>query len=180
MRIVNRNGLWWSTEVINTAPAAYGAYTFTLASRVDTLDPSVVAGLFTWDDLGEAPAYGEVDVEFSRWGDPLTANNAQFVVQPWDLAGHRHQFPMQLQGDLSTHRFIWQPTSVQFDSYQGLASPPAPGDLIESWLFSGSDVPPPGRGNVRINFWLYQSLPPTNGQPVELIVKSVSFAPASR
>jgi hypothetical protein len=178
LRIVNRSGVWWSTEVINTDPAAYGTYTFTLASYVDTIDPNAVVGLFTWDDLGDPPAYGEIDVEFSRWGNPSAANNAQFVVQPYYAAGHLHPFPMQLQGELSTHRFEWQPDSVQFASYQGLASPPTPGDLIESWTYSGSDVPPPGRGNARINLWLFNGVPPTNGQPLELIVRSFQFSPA--
>jgi hypothetical protein len=179
LRIVNRSGVWWSTEVISTDPAAYGTYTFTLASHVDTVDPNAVVGLFTWDDLGDAPAYGEIDVEFSRWGNPSAANNAQFVVQPYNTAGHLHPFAVQLQNDTSTHRFYWQPSSVQFASYQGLASPPLPGDLIESWTYNGSDVPPSGRGNARINLWLVTGLPPSNGQPVELVVKSFQFSPAS-
>lgn len=169
---------WWSTEVINTNLTAYGAYTFTLASRVDTLDPNAVAGLFTWDELDEVYSHTELDVEFSRWSDPGALQNAQYVVQPYQTAGNRHQFAMQQTQDTSTHGFLWQPGSVHFASYQGAASPPAPGDLIESWVYTGAGVPPAGQANVRLNLWLVNGQPPATGQPLELIVQSFAFTPA--
>jgi hypothetical protein len=84
---------------------------------------------------------------------------------------------MQLNGDISSHRFVWQSGAVQFDSYQGTTWPPAPSDWIQSWLYTGADVPPATSGHVRINAWLYNSVPPINGQPVELIVESYAFTP---
>lgn len=170
---------WWSTEVINTDLTAYGAYTFILASRVDTLDPNAVTGLFTWDELDEVYSHTELDVEFSRWSDPGALQNAQYVVQPYQTAGNRHQFAMQQTQDTSTHRFLWQPGSVRFASYQGAVSPPAPSDLIESWVYTGADMPPAGQANVRLNLWLvHGSQPPASGQPLELIVQSFDFTPA--
>ncbi len=179
LTISYRDGRWWSSEVINIAPVAYGAYTFTLISRVDTLDPNAVAGLFTWDELGEVYSHSELDVEFSRWGVPAAVYNAQYVVQPYQSAGHRHQFAMTLLQDASTHRFLWQPGSVHFASYQGAASSPGPGNLIESWAYLGPDVPPPGQGNVRINLWLVNGAPPAFGQPLELVIQSYAFSPTA-
>lgn len=175
LRISYRNGRWWSTEVINTEPLAYGIYTFTLASRVDQLDPWAVAGLFTWDTGAPQVNYREIDIELSRWGQPAN-DNAQFVVQPWSTPGNMHRFDVQLQSTASTHRFEWLPDQVRFASYRGNASPPAAGDLIEAWTYNGADVPPIGGGHVRINLWLAEGHPPAG--PQELIVESFQQPPS--
>jgi hypothetical protein len=176
LNVVYRNGQWYSTEVFTAAPLGYGVYTFTLASRVDQLDKNVVLGLFTWDDTAPQYNYREIDIEFSRWGEEA-GDNAQFVVQPWDHAGNRHRFNMVLQGNYSTHSFDWSADSIMFSSFQGHASLPAPGDEIESWLYTGADIPPAGAGNARINLWLLNGNPPSDGQGVEMIVESFRFAP---
>lgn len=176
LRINYHDGRWWSTEVINAEPLAYGTHTFTLASRVDQLDPWPVVGLFTWDTGAPQVAYREIDIEHSRWGQPAN-DNAQFVIQPWDTAGHMHRFDVQLQSDVSTHRFEWLPGEVRFASYRGYASPPTPDDLIEAWTYTASDVPPVGGGHLRINFWLFEGHPPA--EPQEVIVESVSFTPVN-
>ena len=38
-------------------------------------------------------------------------------------------------------------------------------------------VPPTGQENVRINLWLYRGHPPTNRNPVEIIVNRFEFIP---
>jgi hypothetical protein len=74
LKIVERNGTWFSTEVASDNSFGYGTYVFTLGSSVDTLDPNAVLGLFTWDasdnaDNGCANANSELDIEFSMWGN---------------------------------------------------------------------------------------------------------------
>ena len=76
----------------------------------------------------------------------------------------------------STHSFFWQTDSIQFLSYQGRNWPPDPGSEIESWLYEGADVPPEGDGNARINLWLLNGLPPSDGQEVEVIIESFEFS----
>ena len=174
LKIVYRNGRWYCSEVINTAALGYGIYTFTLASRVDQLDRNMVLGLFTWDDTAPEHNYREMDIEFARWG-VADGDNAQYVVQPYQHAGNLHRFKMVLQGDYSTHSFAWRPDSVAFSSFQGRASPPAPGDRIETWPYTGADIPPPGQENARINFWLFRGSPPANGQGAEVIVEAFRF-----
>jgi len=175
LNIVYRDGRWYCTEAFTTRPLGHGTYTFTLASRVDQLDKNVVLGLFTWDDTAPEHHYREIDIEFSRWG--LEENdNAQYVVQPWDNPGNRHQFDMELQEDYSTHSFAWEPDRVNFSSFQGHESPPDPGDEIESWFYTGASVPPEGKGNARINLWLLGGNPPSDGQEVEVVVAAFDFA----
>jgi hypothetical protein len=175
LNIAYRNSRWYSTEVFTTRPLGHGIYTFTLASRVDQLDRNVVLGLFTWDDTAPAHHYREIDIEFSRWGEQ-EGDNAQYVVQPWDTPGNRHRFNVELQGEHSTHSFAWSLDQVHFSSFHGHASPPAPGDEIDAWLYAGADTPPAGRGNARINLWLLGGNPPSDGQEVEVIVEVFSFS----
>lgn len=176
LRIVYRNGAWRCTEVFTTAPLGYGSYTFVLAGPVDQLDQNVVLGLFTWDDTAPQHNYREIDIEFSRWGEE-TGETAQFVVQPWDRAGNRHHFDAVLTQGVSAHRFVWSADSIDFTSVQGRTFPPAPGDLIESWLYRGRDVPPAGAESARINLWLLNGQAPSDGQAVEVIIESFAFEP---
>ncbi len=169
LKIVYRDGRWNCTEVITNDPLGYGTYTFELASRVDLLDKNVVLGLFTWDDSAPQVNYREVDIEFSRWGEDA-AQNVQYVVQPWDHPGNRYRFDLVLADGISTHSFEWRVDQVNFDSTQNSVN-------LKSWQYSGSDIPPAGNGNARINLWLLNGLPPSDGQDVEVIVQSFSFLP---
>ncbi len=174
MKIVYRSYRWYCTEVFATQPMGHGTYTFTLASPVNTLDRNVVLGLFTWDDTSSAYAHREIDVELARWGE-ATGPNAQYVVQPYATPGHRHQFYFTAPDAHSTHSFFWTTGRVQFDSYGA-----DPGTPLESYTYLGSDVPPAGQGNARINLWLFGGQPPSNGQDVEVIVEAFEFTPTAQ
>ena len=169
LTITAKDGKWYATEVFTEAPLGYGTYTFTLASRVDQLDKNAVLGLFTWDEAAPANNYREIDIEFSRWGQDV-GDNAQYVVQPFESPGNRHRFPIALTGLYSTHSFKWEADQILFTSYQG--SMPSLGAQMESWSYTGADVPPVGAGNARINLWLYNGVPPSNGQRVEVVIES--------
>ena len=175
LRIVKRGGRWYCSEVYSAKALGFGTYTFTLASRVDQLDKNVVLGLFTWDDAAPEYAYREIDIELSRWGD-VAAANAQFVVQPWDHPGNRHRFEIALSSVFSTHSFRWSAGEIFFSSYLGHA--PTLGDAIETWSYTGADIPPAGAGHARINLWL-NSGAPSNGHSVEVVVESFRFVPGS-
>ncbi|MCP8313901.1 MAG: caspase family protein [archaeon] len=147
------DGNWYCAEVYTTQSFGYGKYIFYVASRVDQLDKNVVAGLFTWDD---APEYNhrEIDIEFSRWGNE-TNDNSQYVVQPYDQPDNMKRFNMELTGDYSTHSFVWEPSTIIFQSLHGhYASPPDPSYIIRSWPYVGDDNPIPGNEKVHINLYL--------------------------
>ena len=167
------DGGWYATEVFTTRRFGYGTYTFTLASRVDNLDRNVVLGLFTWDDKAPAQNYRELDIEFARWGQ-ATADNAQYVVQPYQNSGNLVRFTMP-SAAVSTHRFVWKANRVEFSSYQGATANPA--NLITSWTYTGDDVPPAGKANARINLWLNGGIAPSNGQPSEIVIEDFTYTP---
>jgi hypothetical protein len=165
----NASGTWTTSEIIGPTSFGYGTYTFVLGSRVDTLDPNAVLGLFTWSD--KAPyAHRELDIEFARWGNAADPTNAQYVVQPWDGANHLARFT-QPSATVSTQRFTWRAGSVSWQSLD------ASNIVIASYTYTGSDVPVPGDERVHLNFWLFNGAAPTNAQPAEVIVRSFSFAP---
>lgn len=175
LHIVNRWGRWYCTEVFTEAPLGYGKYIFRLASRVDQLDKNIVLGLFTWDDTAPEHNYREIDIEFSRWGVERE-DYAQYVVQPWDRSGNLHRFNMVLTEDNSTHGFDWQADQVFFQSLKGHQSfPGQTSEEIESWTYTGGDIPSEGEGNARINLWLFGGNPPSNSESAEVIIDSFQF-----
>jgi hypothetical protein len=173
LNIVQRDGKWYSTEVVCQDTLQYGAYTLSLASRVDLLDKNAVLGFFSWDTDAPQYNYREIDIEFSRWGEDA-GKNAQYVIQPWDVGGNRYRFDLALSGADSVHRFDWQADRVQFDSWDGNGSP------LQSWTYTNTAaIPPAGAGNARINLWLMDGVAPSGGQNIEVVVKSFEFIPAN-
>ena len=177
IRITNRSNQWQCAELVSARTFGYGSYRFELNSRADNLNPSVVPGLFTWSD---DPVYAdrEIDVECSRFGNATDPNNAQYVVQPYNLAGHLVRFAAPTGLTNVTHLFTWESNRVSFQSQVGSYSPnPAPGNVISNWTYTLT-VPQSGDENIRINLWLFNGAPPTNNQEVELILKSFEFVPS--
>lgn len=168
---IARNGssVWTCSEIIAPASYGYGTYTFELASRVDALNANVVLGLFTWSD--KAPyAHREIDVEFARWGNPADPTNAQYVVQPYDRPSHLERFTTTADAT-SYHRFMWSPGRVTWESYG------TNGGLIDSYVYTGADVPRAGDERVHLNLWLFQGAAPTDGLPVDVVVSSFNYTP---
>jgi len=165
----NAGGTWTTSEIIGPRSYGYGTYRFRIASRVDALDPNAVLGLFTWSD--RAPyAHREIDIEFARWGNAADPTNAQYVVQPYDAAGHLRRFT-QPAGSPTIHAFTWRAGMVTWRSTD------ANGTLIASYAYSGTDVPKPGDERVRLNLWLFGGAAPLNGQPVEVLVSTFAYTP---
>lgn len=174
LRITHENGIYRCAEIVSRDSFGLGQYTFVLDSRVDGIDENVILGLFTWSD-DPAHHYREMDIEFSRWGD-LFAENAQYVVQPWDTPGNRQRFRIR-PGDVpSAHGFNWQSDNVTFSSAYGReAFPQDPNLLIHRWSYSGTDIPASGDENVRMNLWLMWGYAPTDSQEVEIVIDSFVF-----
>lgn len=162
-------GTWSCAEIIGPTTYGYGTYSFQLASPVNALDPNVVLGLFTWSD--KAPyAHREIDIEFARWGSASDPTNAQYVVQPYDKAGHLVRFT-QPATSASLHRFSWHAGRVVWDSFDVNGVP------ITSYNYAGSDVPKSGDERVHLNLWLFNGASPVNAQPVEVVLSSFAFTP---
>lgn len=163
--ISRTRGRWTCGEVINARSLGYGTYEYTLTTRAETLDANAVLGLFTWND---DPAYNhrEMDVEFSRWGNPGDPTNAQYVVQPWDNPGNTHRFTEPAVAGPVTYTMTWEPGRVRFSNSLG-----------QSWENTGPDVPVAGGERTHLNLWLFEGRAPRNGQPVEVVVTGFSHTP---
>lgn len=165
----NASGQWTSAEIIGPTSYGYGTYTFNLASGVDALDPNVVLGLFTWSD--KAPyAHRELDIEFAKWGNAADPTNAQYVVQPYDKASHLRRFTQPADAT-STHRFTWRKGQVSWESYGASVG------LIDSYTYTGADVPLTGDERVHLNFWLFGGAAPANGTATEVVLSSFAYVP---
>ncbi|MCX6926467.1 MAG: glycoside hydrolase family 16 protein [Verrucomicrobia bacterium] len=178
LRITNRSNQWQCAEIVTQRTFGYGSYRFELDSPVNNLNPNAVLGLFTWSD-DPAYAHREIDIECSRWGNTNDVNNAQYVVQPWDLAGHLTRYAVPAGLTNSTHLFTWETNRVSYRSQRGSYSPvPAATNIISTWTFNDSAATPQtGDENIRINLWLFNGIAPTDNQEVEFIIKSFEFVP---
>jgi len=176
LRITQRTNTWQCAEIVSARTFGPGSYRFALNSPVDSLNPNVTLGLFTWSD---DPAFAdrEIDVECSRWNNGADPNNSQFVVQPYDLANHlvRYRVPPGLAA--STHLFVWETNRISWQCQTG-AYTAAATNLIASYTFTNAmAVPQSGDENVRLNLWLINGNPPTDANEVEVIIQSFNFVP---
>jgi hypothetical protein len=153
---------------------------FELKTNVELLDENVVLGLFTYDFDAVLENYREIDFEFSKWGDPQN-DNGQFVVQPYTTSGNIHRFDVDYAGtggdDRTSHIWRWEPNAIDFESRYGAIPSPASGS-IESWRYTGPDVPDEGDERVRLNLWLFGGAAPANAQDAEVVISDFRFVKA--
>ena len=170
MKITRQGNRWNCAEIILTNSFGNGTYRFYLNSPVDSLDPNVVLGLFTWDD---DPAYNhrEIDVEFSRWSQKKNLN-AQYVVQPYTDPRNILRWNEPPSLPQSVHTFQWTASSVNFASFAGNSPYVTP--FLQTSMTNG--IPVPGGENARINLWLDQGRAPTNRQSVEVVFSKFEFS----
>ena len=173
LRITHSGGLWYCPEVVCSSGFGPGRYVFQVPSFVGRLDRNVVLGLFTWDNHGR-PNHGEIDVEFSTWGE-VSDSNAQYVIQPWDTPGNRHRWCLPPDIDSSTHSFDWCADSIRLLSVTGLQTMPPYDSVIHTWLYTGPDIPEPAGEQPRLNLWLYNGTPPSDTQEVEVVLSWFEF-----
>jgi hypothetical protein len=170
LRIAQAGGKWTCAEVIGPTSYGHGTYTFVVASDVSAFDPNVVLGLFTWSDKARE-AHREIDIEVARWGNATDPTNAQFVVQPYNRAGHLMRFT-QPSASRTQMQFVWRPGSVAFESRRLDTQA-----VVASYTYTGGDVPAPGDERVRLNLWLRGGIAPINGLSQTVVIESFAFTP---
>lgn len=145
LKIVQKGGNWYCSGITLRQSQGYKKYVFYVASRVDQLDENVVGGLFTYKNDDE-----EIDIEFSRWSKSEN-QDSQFAIQPSFKAGNKTRYDLNLKSDLSTHFFDWQAGSIEFGSYYGHTLKPNAEDVISTWTYTGSDIPPENNERLKLN-----------------------------
>jgi hypothetical protein len=180
LKISQRDGKWSCAEITMRKRLGFGRYQFQISGRIDRFDDNVVLGLFNYPTGDVGPdATHEIDIEFARWGD---AKNPMGNYTVWPVEKSLKQvsksFPFVLTNDQTTHRFIWSRNQIQFRSMHGQCDDDQ-GEFSE-WLYSPKEAsrhisqqPMP----VHINLWLFKSLPPKDGQEVEVIIQGFKFTP---
>ncbi|MFC1959499.1 hypothetical protein ACFLYO_02205 [Chloroflexota bacterium] len=168
---------WHSAEVMSRRSMDYGLTCFYLEGPVAEIDSNVVFAMFLLENQGENNAFqDEVDIEFTRWGDPNRVTNLNYVVQPGsnvdnpssefysafvtreDMAA---EYNVAVSTSQSTHCIDWQPTQVRFYSYAGHQRTSDPAELLAPpWVFGDTEaeqayIPDPNKDvRMYIQMWL--------------------------
>jgi len=201
LRIVNRDGLWYSTEVISQDTMGYGKYAWTVQLDPMLFASNVVLGLFTWDNnTFFEQANSEVDIEFSKWGAETSTTPLTYSVQPVNFGPYyaeRSEYanisPDVLQG-ITTHVFEWTDSLITWYSYAGEYNSGNPN--FAEWSFDLNNparikyegpnvsqpivIPAPGNTtNARMNLWTlpHVAVGPEDGAEQEVTIRDFHFEP---
>ena len=135
-------------------------------------------GLFNYPtaDVG-ADATNEIDIEFARWGD-ARADMLNYTAWPVQqaLGPSGNTFPLVLNGDASTHRFVWQPTYIRYQSTHGHYDDNR--FPIADWTFAPADhAQRISRVAMPVHFNLWLIAPPSDRKPVEVVISRFKYTP---
>ena len=170
LKITKIGSTWYCSEVYTEKSYGYGNYIFQLASNPEKYDPNIVVGLFTYENDSR-----EIDIELSRWGDPLSVDGWYTIQPPPYNSKNQKSFSLNLTNKYSAHIIDWSKDSINLQSYRGnFNEEPSTDSLIQEWTYKGSKNPPPGSERLHINFWLLEGHAPVNQKEAELVIKSVS------
>lgn len=199
----DHTGRWTAAEVKLVESLGYGAYEWQVASRYDLYPPNAVAGLFTYLSPEEVARQTggrvgnlapdtphEIDIEMTRaWGD----GNLVFTTHDPDVQSPTASFEHTPSPGGTTHRFLWTPRKITWDSYDGYvgdaqgptAAGPWParrdGRPVAHHEYQGPAIPVDLDERVQMNFWLYGEdavrKGPSDGRSDELILKRFRYRP---
>jgi len=182
LAIAYREGLWYAGEVTLQKRTGYGTYLFRLRTPPAGLDPNTVLGLFTYSSAN-AYFHREIDIEFSAWGQTKAPVLGQYVIQPYDAAGHMTTFGLSGIDGQATYSFAWREDKVEFASWKGYGPRPEAGSpaLISAWTFSDPKAIPKPSANIHLNFYLaHGDIPPSGRGLLAVTIDSFEFIPEQK
>jgi len=167
LKIRKINQTWHCAEVSTNHFTQYGKHKFVVEGDIDNPDQNTVLGLFTYADDTH-----EIDIEFSRWGNPAYTEIASYTIQPYTIPGNSFTFEVNIDTDVSTHLFDWRPNAIIFTSYKGEKNTPS--SQLKNWVYTGNSIPE-NTDDLRtiINFWLFQGAAPLDTTNLEVIIRDV-------
>jgi hypothetical protein len=172
LRITKKGDRWSCAELEMTRSLGYGTYIFTVRDTTH-LEPAAVLSMNTFDDWGGDQHYRELDVEFGRWGDPTSKNNAQFGIQPFYVPGN--VAPFILPKGTFTHSMHWESGRASFKTVRG--SSPQPGAPVVSEHVFTSGVPSPGQEKFQMLFYVVASEKSPLQNENEIVVEKFDYLP---
>jgi hypothetical protein len=171
LRIANNSGRWTCAEANLTRSLGYGLYRFVVRES-SHLEPTVVLTMFTWDDSGQDQNHREVDVEITRWGDPLS-KNAQYAVQPYYVPANVVRF--MVPSGILTYSFQWEPGKISFRTVRGTSAGKGSHSIADHVFSSG--VPTPGGELVHVNLYIFGSVASSLRNQNEVVIEKFEYLP---
>ncbi len=172
LKITRRDTQWYCAELRTVKSFGYGTYQFQVIGTVDKLDPNIVLGLFVYPAPENPDEGNEIDIEYAKWGKP-EAPSGNYTVASSSTTYHFHSL---LEGNYTTHQFVWTDQQVNFQSFHGHV---VTEDMeIANWLYNaktyqGKTAVPPVR--VHMNLWLFRGKAPLDSQEQEIIINKFIF-----
>ena len=182
LKITQQNGIWYCAELYTTTSLGFGDYEFYVINRIDLFDRNIVFGLFNYPTPSIGPdKTNEIDIEIARWGNS-NYPNGNFTVFP-TIPGLKQDFKtfdFSLNGDYTTHKFVWTSKEIYFQSFHGHGNDQQ--QQIADWPYKPEEsykYIPQQPLPIHINLWLFEGQPPTDSKEVEVIVSKFQFTPSS-
>lgn len=173
LKITNDGGTWNCAEVTSQDTLSFGTYQWHINTRTDLLDKNVV---LSFGGNRGISLQDEIDTQFSKFGSDI-GNNALNTVYP-NVSGYTkttHSYPYSLTSAFHTVRYKWISTRTTFLIMNGLQVPNSTIGLIHQWNYAPS-MPsryiPQESMPVVIGLYLFNGVPPSNSEEVEVVVQS--------
>lgn len=154
----------------------YGVYTLTVGTRLDNIDPaSCFGGMFLFD-FTAPPDYKEIDCNETRDYQQQTTKNIlhSHVYNNGGSALFITDSANYPSNAVQTHRMIWTPTKISFDSFIGA-------DTTGVNYFHTdhtTHLPIPGMSRVHFNVFVDVTIAGfATVAPLNVILQSFSFTP---
>jgi len=183
LKISRNNNTWSAAELFTTDKLGFGTYQWQVDGPIDTFDKNVVLGLFPYGPAAGIGADGtnEIDIEYSRWGQANGPNGDWTNYPASGSTIGEMSYTFSLGGaTLSTSRFTWTTTSITDFLFAGLQPIDGTAGLIKTWTYAPSNPSvniPQQALPLGMNLWCF-STPPSDGNPVEIVIRDFSFAAA--
>jgi len=154
----------------------YGTYLCVIATRLDNIDAAAAFGnMFTFD-FTTPPDWKEIDMGEIRHYNS-NPNKRILKSHVWNNEGSREFITDDMDMPaytIHTHRAIWLPDKITFDSYEG--------EGILGTNFSHAEhtthLPSPNLERVHFNLWVDKSIMGYNNvSPLDVVMRSFSFTP---
>ena len=177
LKITKKLNHWYCAEVTTTTPLSFGTYQWQVDHELGALDPNVVLGLFHY---AGPDGYREIDVEYSRWGDPRNMG-ASWTVYPEKYPGKikNKPFAITLTGMFTTSRYTWSSAGVSYVTMGGFQPIGTIANTIAAWNYTptNSSVNIPQRSMpLCMNLWLLGGKAPVGKEEVEIIIRDFQKA----
>lgn len=172
LQIKKKADRWSCAEIFLKRSLGYGTYVVTVRDT-SHIEPAAVFSMFTFEEWSAEQHYREMDIEVSRWGDPASKNNAQYVIQPFYNPGNLFAFAAP-PGPL-TYVVHWESGHATFETFRGKTAGAGAPVVAEHEFTSG--VPSPGQAKARLIFYVVASDKSPLQRANEVVIEKFEYLP---